>query len=89
MAIIKYTFAKASGPDDWGPLPRQFAKGDTIFRFSGYDYGCARDDMMYGNRETITCSERDGESPFFTVPVEMLLDKDGNRPMGDYVRIRG
>jgi hypothetical protein len=82
-----YTFARDCGPLEWIALPRNFKRGETIFRYSGHDYGCARDDMVYGGRETISCCEVENTSPFFTVPVEFIRDEFGKQPMGDYIRV--
>lgn len=79
----KYTFATDCGLDDWVALPRQFKKGETVLRFEGHDYGCARDDMVMGGIATISCS-LDGNVPFFTVPVRLLLTEDGTPPVGEY-----
>lgn len=82
----KLTFAKAVGPQDWEALPRQFEVGESIVRYSGHDYGCARDDFMILGRPTIACS-LDGDTPFFTVPVEFLRDANGEQPPAPYVRV--
>lgn len=79
-----YTFAEDIGPQQWRALPREFKKGESVFRYSGYDYGCARDDYRYGDTHSITCCEKEGKTPFFTVPVTALRLPDGTRPLGPY-----
>lgn len=83
--MIKYVFVRDVLEDEWGPLPQDFKKGDVIYRFSGHDYGCARDDAMYGGRETISCSTAYGVNPFFTVPVEFISLEDGTPVSGGYM----
>lgn len=85
--MTKYTFSTDAGPKDWIGLPRQMKAGETIFRWNGHDYGCTRDDMMLGGFETISCSLEEGQFPFFTVPVTLLLDEAGKQPRGEYMRI--
>lgn len=80
-----YTFARDVTPEDWSALPRAFVKGESITRFRGHTYGLDRDDMVYLGVETIPCAS--GPEGFFTVPVEMLVDKDGKHPIGEYVRV--
>jgi hypothetical protein len=82
---MKYVFAQNAGPEDWVALPRQFKQGDTVHRFTGYDYGCARDDMQYAGVSSIACT-LDGNPPFFTVPAKFLRTEDGHEVMGDYMR---
>lgn len=82
--MTTYSFARDVAVDDWRALPRAFKKGETIHRFTGYDYGVARDDAMLLGVEVISCSITGG-TPFFTVPTDMLLDESGNRPRGDYL----
>lgn len=84
---MKFRFARDVSRDEWRALPRDFKAGETIYRFDGHDYGCARDDMMYGKQETISCCEIVSMNPFFTVPVHMLLDERGNTPRGDYMSL--
>jgi len=81
----KFRFAKDVGPDDWVALPRPFAAGEGVVKFTGHDYECVRDDLMYGDRETVACS-LDGDNPFFTVPVEFLLTEDGKHPLCAYMK---
>lgn len=78
-----YKFTQDVGPNEWHPLPREFKVGDVVHRYSGYDYGCARDDWTMGKRSTIACS-LDGGIPFFTVPVEWLQDEQGQQVTGAY-----
>jgi hypothetical protein len=85
--VTKYKFATDAGPKDWVALPRDFKAGEEIFRYDGYDYGCSRDDMTFGGYETISCCLVAGETPFFTVPVNLLLDEDRKKPRGAYARI--
>jgi hypothetical protein len=81
-----YFFKKPVGPSDWSALPRAFLAGEIVEKFMGHTYGLDRDDMMYGDRETIPCT-CDGREGFFTVPVEMLENEAGQSPMGAYTRI--
>ncbi len=47
--------------------------GATIYEFDGNDWGCVRDDMMYGGLTTKAMIESPtADAPFFTVPVEDL-----------------
>jgi hypothetical protein len=71
------------GPDDWSALPREFKAGETVYKYSGHDYGLARDDFLICKRSVISCS-LDGGIPFFTVPVEFLTDEHGRHPTGPY-----
>jgi hypothetical protein len=82
---MKYVFARDVTPEDWSALPRSFKAGETIHRFSGHDYGCARDDMQHLGVSTISCSV-DGGVPFFTVPADMLRTEEGHEVCGDYIR---
>lgn len=87
----KLLFARDVGPLDWSALPREFKAGDLVFRFRGHTYGLDRDDFMYLNRETIAICQFDGDKhhfdAFFTCPVEFLVDEEGVRPVGEYMRI--
>ena len=78
-----FKFARDVSPEEWNTLPRAFKAGETVLEFRGYDYGCVRDDAMYGGFETIACC-LDPDGPFFTVPVHMLRDESGARPTGEY-----
>lgn len=80
-----FVFVAKVTPKDWRALPRKFKRDERIYRFHGHDYGCARDDAMYGRVETISCSESPTEGPFFTVPVVFIRHEDGTQPRGDYV----
>lgn len=82
-----FTFVRDAGPEDHRALPRVFKMGEQVKEFTGHDYGCARDDMMYGGIESISCS-LDGGTPSFTVPVEYLADEAGQQPMGPYMRVK-
>lgn len=84
---MNYTFTRNAGPSDWVALPQQFKKADKIFEYAGHDYGCVRDDLMYGKVETVCCSLIDGEGPFFTVPCDWLIDESNFRPQCAYVRL--
>lgn len=84
---MKFTLSQDLTPSQWPALPRAFKTGEVLHKFTGHDYGCARDDMMYGGHETIACS-LDGETPFFTVPVKYLRTESGEQVMGDYVFAR-
>ena len=75
MATV-YTFTRAAGPKDWRALPRQFAKGETVFAFAGHDYGAAYGDWIHAKKKTVSCS-LDGSPPPFTVPVDLLCDESG------------
>lgn len=79
-------FIRDAGPEDWRPLPRKFAMGEIVQKFVGHTYGLDREDLIFLNVETIPCTV-DGNSGFFTVPVEYLATEDGNQPMGAYVRL--
>lgn len=47
----------------------QFKAGDTVYEFEGNDYGCVRDDMLYGGIDSIAVvAHTDQQAPFFTVP---------------------
>jgi len=80
-----YFFKNPVGPDDWSALPRKFLAGEIVEKFTGHTYGLDRDDLMYLNTETIPCT-CEGHQGFFTVPVSMLEDMEGNSPLGAYVR---
>jgi hypothetical protein len=84
----EYFFKTTKGAVDWSALPRWFMAGDKVTKFVGHTYGLDRDDMMYLGVETIPCTCVGYEEGFFTVPVEYLVDKEGNQPQGDYVRIK-
>jgi hypothetical protein len=71
----------------WCALPRDFRAGEAIYRYRGHTYGLDRDDMVYGGVETIPCTLEPSGDTFFTVPVEFLVDKDGNEPSGDYISL--
>ena len=48
----------------------QFRAGDTVYEFEGHDFGCVRDDMLYGDIESrAVVAHTDQEAPFFTVPI--------------------
>jgi hypothetical protein len=88
MTQTYYVFSRDAGPEDWRALPRMFKMGDQVRRFTGHDYGLARDDMMYLGVETISCTEdEDGGTPSFTVPCDYLLTAEGERPMGEYIKL--
>lgn len=76
---------KAVKRNEWCALPHDFKKGDTIFEFTGHDYGCVRDDAVYGGVETVACSLEAGKNPFFTVPCAFLVDEAGVAPLGEYI----
>lgn len=81
----EYFFKETKGKVDWIALPRWFQAGDMVTHFIGHTYGLDRDDLMYGGVETIPCTCAGWEG-FFTVPVSMLVDKDGKSPVGAYQR---
>lgn len=56
------------------PRNARFCKaGDTVYEFTGNDFGCVRDDMTYGGLKTIAVvAYTDSNAPFFTVPIEDL-----------------
>lgn len=81
-----FIFRRDVTKDEWSALPRAFKRGDKIARFHGHTYGLDRDDAMYGGRETIPCYLLEtGDSIFFTVPVEFLVDESGIEPSSDYL----
>ena len=82
-----YAFNKDVSPEEWCALPRQFKKGEKVYRFHGHTYGLDRDDMMYLHEETVPCTLEPGGTTFFTVPVRLLVDDNGNEPSGDYMPI--
>jgi hypothetical protein len=81
----KLKFTQAADASSWPALPKRFAPGDVVYRFSGHTYGLDRDDAMYAGRETIPCSLTEASESFFTVPVEMLSDEQGHAVRGDYI----
>ena len=74
--MARYRFTRDVRCDEWPALPRDFAVGEVIHRYTGCDYGCAADDLRFGGVETVACS-LDGGTPFFTVPVSLLEEIDG------------
>lgn len=84
MATHVFFFKRPVTPKDWSALPREFKAGEIVERFTGHTYGLDRDDMIFGNVETIPCTCA-GSNGFFTVPVEMLEDEQGKSPMGAYI----
>ncbi len=47
----------------------ELKQDDIIYEFIGHDFGCVRDDWMYGGLKTKAMSPSpDGSPPFFTVP---------------------
>lgn len=87
--MTAYIIAQDITKEDWRAVPRTMLAGETVYRCEKHDYGCARDDLVYGDRSTISCSENaDGDYPFFTIPVEFLLTEAGDHPMGDYIKIK-
>jgi hypothetical protein len=49
--------------------------GDTVYRCSGHDYGCARDDTSVSGEQYVSMTlNADGSYPFFTVPVRCLKE---------------
>jgi hypothetical protein len=86
MAKIKYKFIRDVTPEDWYALPKAFKASEKVFEFIGHDYGCCRDDMMYGGVETIACC-LDPAGPFFTVRVSDIIESEtGARVRGEYAR---
>lgn len=83
-----YTFVKDVDKADWVALPRKFLRGESVFRYDGHDYGLVRDDLELGDRETVACSLDVQREPFFTVPVEFLVQQDGTPPVCEYVRVK-
>jgi hypothetical protein len=81
-----YFFKRFVTANEWGALPRDFKVGEMVEHFQGPTYGLDRDDMMYGNTETIPCLHVDHGGGFFTVPVSMLEDENGKSPIGAYQR---
>ena len=56
------------------PRNARFCKaGDTVYEFTGNDFGCVCNDMTYGGLKTIAVvAHTDVNAPFFTIPVEDL-----------------
>jgi len=49
-------------------LNRDFKKGEIVYEYPLYTYGCI-------NEETgVACSEKDSESPFFEFPKDALIE---------------
>ena len=47
--------------------------GEAVYRCTGYDYGCARDDTaMRGIVHISVTKDPAGDYPFFTIPLEDL-----------------
>lgn len=85
--MTAYRFNQDATPADWSALPRSFKKGDEVVLFTGHTYGLYRDDLVYLKIETVPCvlPENAPDGPFFTVPVDLLVDEDGREPCGDYM----
>lgn len=79
----EYYFKTTKGKKDWSALPGWMHAGSKVVKFSGHTYGLDRDDMMYLGVETIPCTV-EGNGGFFTVPVDFIVDRDGNHPRGAY-----
>jgi hypothetical protein len=43
-------------------LDRDYLTGEEVFEYSGHTYGCIS--------SGIACSEQDGETPFFELPID-------------------
>ncbi len=47
--------------------------GETVYRCTGHDYGCANDDtIVTGIRHISVTKDANGEYPFFTIPEDDL-----------------
>jgi hypothetical protein len=79
----KFTFIRRCDESTWPAFRRVYEEGTTVYEFTGHDYGCTRDDAI-GGFETIACTAAPGIGPFFTVPVGLLHDEDGNALEGEY-----
>lgn len=86
--ITKYIVSEHIWPDVWPITNAQqgLPIGTAIYRFDGNDYGCVKDDATYGQVETVACTyNSDGTGPFFTVPVQYLIDYETlEHPKGLY-----
>lgn len=50
-------------------------QGTYVFECNGHDYGCANDDTRNTGKEHISVTLNiDGSYPFFTVPVEDIVE---------------
>lgn len=87
MRALKYYFVTDIPADRWPALPRDFKMGDEVELYTGHTYGLDRDDFIWLGISTVACTEGDPKTPFFTVPVTMLVDTDGNPPRSPYVRL--
>lgn len=59
--------------------------GSTVYQYTGYDYGLAKDDtQITGWQHMSVTLNRDGSTPFFTIPVKDL-DEQGSLVMSSMV----
>lgn len=50
--------------------------GETLYRYSGWDYGCSNDDTrLLGVRHIAVTKAADGSGPFLTIPLEDLTEQ--------------
>lgn len=65
MRMIKYKFIRNVSRKECSWLDKDFQKGDEIFKYSGYTYGCI-------SLSGIACCEEKGKEPFFEIPTNAL-----------------
>lgn len=87
MGATPYYFNRDVTQKFWGALPGPFAKGEIVYKYPHHDHGLAREDMESVGVETIACSLVPSKGPFFTIPVDMLVDKSGQQPSGPHARL--
>jgi hypothetical protein len=47
--------------------------GNTVYEFTGYDYGLVSDDESFtGEEHLAVTTNEDGSGPFITAPIEIL-----------------
>lgn len=76
-----YRFVRDVPATEYSSFPKDFKEGDIVYPFLGCDYGCVKDDYNIGKVKTVVCTlNNQGGSPFFTIPIDMIVDDEGNHP---------
>ena len=77
----KKAYRVLSVPERSGAAKAGVHVDETVYEFSGHDYGCSRDDTMYlGEEYRSYTRDPEGGAPFFTLPVSAVEElSDENR----------
>ena len=64
---MKYELIRTVTQQECSWLDKDYEKGDEVFRYHGYTYGCVTGDGT-------ACCEKKDETPFFELPTNALKE---------------